>query len=287
MRVIVVGAGLFGSIIAAELSRLGHELLLIDSQEPDAGSNAAACLMRPSWLGSMGDKAVPALETLDRLYGLQTVRFRLRPSALHSDVHWIPPSSILGKATVIRGKVSSIERHGPEEWCVTHCDTRDQGWLTRRTFADRVIVAAGVWTGPILGYRALTERTVPQAGRAFLFEHAEIAEPFIKIWAPYKQIVAFNRGDGAWIGDGAAIIAKNWNDDVSRRNAERLVQGADDAGILPVTGPKHLFGLRPYVKDAKPLFMEQVNPGLWAVTGGAKNGTIAAGWAARHIGENL
>jgi hypothetical protein len=50
---------------------------------------------------------------------------------------------------------------------------------------------------------------------------------------------------------------------------------------------KQLYGVRPYSKDAKkskkPCYLQEMQPGLWAATGGAKNGTIAAGWAADQI----
>jgi glycine/D-amino acid oxidase-like deaminating enzyme len=48
-----------------------------------------------------------------------------------------------------------------------------------------------------------------------------------------------------------------------------------------------LTGLRPYVPGAKPCVLAEPHPGLWVVTGGAKNGTAAAGWAARKLSEAL
>jgi hypothetical protein len=51
--------------------------------------------------------------------------------------------------------------------------------------------------------------------------------------------------------------------------------------LLPKTGH------RPYVKGAQPCYLKEHASGLWVVTGGAKNGTIASGWAASELGKVL
>jgi glycine/D-amino acid oxidase-like deaminating enzyme len=151
-----------------------------------------------------------------------------------------------------------------------------------------VVVAAGIWTKMFVP----EVDVVGQAGIAWLRQANGIEEPFIKVWAPYKQIVAFNRGDGLWIGDGLSL--RNWNDSYENASRERC-----DAALLrrSVWGPSinssqapevlKLFGYRPYVKDAKPCLLKEVRKGFWVATGGAKNGTLAAGWCADQIVRRL
>lgn len=262
---VVVGAGLFGSVIAAALRADGRKVLVVDDQRPEAGSRPAACLMKPSWFRSLGRKvSTPSLELLDRLYGVHDLRFRVGPA--HATVHWCRPADILSEVPV-RGRVRSV-RAVQGGWSlvakpgVAHAE------------APVVVVAAGVWT-PLLvpvvgGLDGL-------AGVAFLWPDEKIAEPFVAPWAPYRQVVAFNRGDGLWVSDGTAIRRERWN---SEREAASRARCAAAGSFVPPG--LRMFGVRPYSRS-KPCYLKEQRPGLWVATGGAKNGTIAAGWCAHEI----
>lgn len=259
--VVIVGAGLFGSIIAKALTIAGRSVMVFDDTRPDAGSLPAACLMKPSWLTSLGKPVSDAsLAILDRLYGLQTVQFRAGP--LRTKVFWVPPTAILNTASICAS--------------VLRLTKRDKGWWVylragEQVSARMVVVAAGVWSSllvPEVQQKGL-------AGIAFLWPGKQLDQPFIKVWAPYKQVVGFNRGDGVWVGDGSAILRQNWTEDHAGRSEKRCELGFD-------TKPKRLFGIRPY-HVMKPCYLSQVKPNLWVATGGAKNGTLAAGWCAHEI----
>lgn len=264
LDVAVIGAGLFGSIAARALADAGRSVTVFDDAQPEAGSLPAACLMRPSWLTSMGKPVVDAsLELLDRLYGVQTLRFVTKPKLASVLVYWVPPSSIL--------KASFVRKHK-----VTRLSKRGKGWALHfrsgsEVEAQTVVVAAGIWTSllvPEVQQKGL-------AGMAFLWPQGKIDQPFIRLWAPYKQVVAFNRGDGLWIGDGSAVLRQNWTEAHAEKSLVRCASKLE----IP---PKRLFGIRPY-HERKPCFVEQVKPNLWVATGGAKNGTLAAGWCAHEI----
>jgi glycine/D-amino acid oxidase-like deaminating enzyme len=260
---IVIGAGLFGSIIAKSLRKAGKSVLTFDASFAEAGSAPAAGLMRPTWFSGLG-KAVydPALQLIDNLYGLETIKFETM-GKLPVNVHWCAPSKIL-QAPDIRAKV----KLRPSSRCVS----TSEGDF----FAKQIIVAAGVWTPlliPGLEVGGL-------AGAAYLWPEQKIDKPFIKVWAPYKQMVAFNRGDGLWVGDGLAIMRSNW---CARYNDATLARCARAVGSTET--PKRLFGIRPYVKGVSPCLLKEVTPGVWAATGGAKNGTVAAAWCAYKLSQ--
>ena len=143
--------------------------------------------------------------------------------------------------------------------------------------ARHVIVAAGVWTQRLLP--AYEQRA--QRGVAFLAPNTTLAQRTIQPWAPYRQLVAFNRGDGAWVSDGTSILDKNWTDDHVSRALGRCSPYLGSAVARP------LQGIRPYSPGHKPCLLEQVQPGLWVASGGAKNGTLAAGWCASQLTERL
>lgn len=264
---IVIGGGLFGQIIHKQLKFLGMDSVILDSwMRNETGSDPAACLMKPSWFSSLGsDVYEPSLSLLDELYGVEDIRFRVGPT--HATVHWCNPREIL-KPETVRMEVTEV---GP-------------GWMRsdRERFEARaIIVAAGVWTSSLVHVPGLSGRK----GAAFLWPGHSLREPFIHPYAPYRQLVVFNRGDGIWAGDGTAV--KDLTPERLEKSRQRCLQAVHKA--FPETAksePKVLIGTRPYVPKAKPCYLK-MEPGLIVATGGAKNGTLAAGWCAHKIGEFL
>lgn len=262
---VVVGAGLFGQVIAANLRRLGMQVVVVDDREPHAGSKPAACLMKPSWFSSLGREVYePSLQLLDELYGVRDITFKVGPTS--TSVHWCDPQKILSGPSST-GHALRVE---PGLVRFRDCDIE----------CTTAIVAAGVWTRDLVDVPGLVGR----AGAAFLWPEQSIEEPFIRPWAPYRQLVAFNRGDGLWVGDGTAIKPENWSEEREMLSRSRCWTAI---GKGRQSHPHHtLYGIRPYVPKAKPCHLV-MEPGLVVATGGAKNGTLAAGWCAHKIGEAL
>lgn len=266
----VVGAGIFGSVIAAVLRRDGHEVLVVDAAFEGGGSRPSGNLMKPSWFSSLGkDTYSPALATLDEVCGVEDIAFRVGPA--QATVHFCPPSRLL----VDPDLSLRVEAVYPS----------DSGWVVDvgagGTFESRrVILATGVWT-PELVDIAVDGR----AGVSFLWPGRTIDRPFIRLWAPYKHLAAFNRGDGLWIGDGSAIKTENWQPSRTEACLGRCRKALKEAA--PDPPPQQLFGVRPYIRGAKPCYLSEYRPGLWVATGGAKNGLIAAGWAGYQVGRRL
>jgi len=262
---VIVGGGLFGSIIGAAMRAEGRDVCIIDAHKEGAGSLPAACLMKPSWFSGLGKEIYePSLELLDSLYGVQDIQFKV--SGLTATVHWCDPASILNKG-ITDGTVVSI-RSG-------EVGLKDGSVVQGR----HIIVAAGVWTKTLANYNYLEGR----AGAAFLRPKTATTQPFVRPWAPYRQLVAFNRGDGLWVGDGTSIKPENWSPERERVSKDRCLAavGSQDDGW------QTLYGIRPYVKGVKHAVVEQVMKDVWIATGGAKNGTIGAGWSASWLTNRL
>lgn len=263
---IIVGGGLFGQIIARALRAEGRDVAVYDDRRPEAGSIPAACLMKPSWFSGLGkDVYEPSLKLLDDLFGVKDVAFNLIPTRAQATVHWCDPVDIL---------------EGPR--CPATVEEVCPGYIMAggvRIEADLIVVAAGVWTEKLLPQYKQTA----QKGVAFLWPEMKTV-PAIQVWAPYRQLVRFNRGDGLWVGDGTAIKAGNWTREREQQSLHRCTAYAAQYthGELP---PTFLPGLRPYAKGHKPCLLEEVSPGLWVASGGAKNGTVAAGYCAHVIRE--
>lgn len=263
----VIGAGLFGSIITRALREEGHLVTLIDGFEGFSGSDPAACLMKPSWFSSMGpDVFGPSLSLLDRLYGIEEIDFRVGP--IMTKVKWINPAKILAE------RATAVQRFASIEEVTDHVEG-----------VDLTVVAAGIWANEILPAHAKIPDLSPRQGVAFLYPNARIDEPFIRPWAPYRQLVAFNRGDGLWVSDGTAV--KELTDShyiKARQRCWDAIKGELGDLSEALKGATWLKGNRPYVAGAKPCYLKR-HDNLIVANGGAKNGTIAAGWCASQIVE--
>lgn len=264
--VIIVGGGLFGSIAAAALRDAGMDVCLIDEGHKMAGSRAAGCLMKPSWLTKMGKDNVDAsFRLLDRLYGLRTVSLKAGP--LSVDAEWINPDDVLRSSRQIK-RVKGV---GPNQALDSNAVYFSDGTALE---ARTVIVACGAWTrelihgAPVVGKVGLSLRLEkpPEDNR-------------ISVWAPYKQLVRFSQEGFHWAGDGTAILEKNWGGNKPYEVGQRIASFAG-AGTPQV-------GIRPFAQTSDPAALEEVAPGLWSLTGGGKNGTAAAGWAAAQLLERL
>lgn len=275
-KIAIVGGGLFGCMAAHLAVRAGHSAVIYDDRiltRRPAGSVPAACLIKPGWISGLGEEGAVGLEVLDSLFGLTEIEFELLPLG-RAKVFWVPPNKILTPPCEVRdAQVLSVGDDGTV-------------WLARTRNPpkryDAVLVAAGVWCDALVDLHAPVKR---QAGIAFLAQHS-LSKPFIKVWAPYKQIVAFDRGlpDFTWVGDGSSILEANWD---AKRSAQCLERCANSLGEKRLELYQPLYGLRPYVTGHPKGYYAQVRPKVWVSTGGAKNGTVIAAYQARRFVEDL
>lgn len=276
--VIVVGAGIIGSTIASALRNQGRSVTVLDANKPLAGTPPSGGHLKPSWFGGM--KKVdyePAMELLDKTWGLVEEEFIIRPSKL--------------KATIWRVDTDKVVKSERTLAAVTGIDLLDTNapkvTTTTEDFRCRLlIVAAGVWCQELLPEILPPKSLIAKQGISFRYQ-GNLANPFIKPWAPYKQIVAHQQtANEIWIGEGSAILSANWDARRSSTCQERCISSL--ARLYPSMALKQptraIEGLRPYyASGADPCLCKQVGKAAWVVTGAGKLGTIAAGWAARRI----
>lgn len=275
---IVIGAGIFGSVIAKTLKSIGQDVLIVDAQLPNSGSKPAACLMKPSWMSSLGNDTVDlSLSLLDELFEVQTIEFKIG-GLVPTDVFWVNPQKLLSHAFVKYGKVQKIRKNTSDENYVVDIFNEFHD-LNEEYTATNVVIAAGIHTPELFDVQGGLKG---QMGSAILFENEHIDKPVINPYAPYRQLVAFNRGDGLWVGDGTAILEQNYTSMHTLRSLDR----ACNLSGLPSNKARVLTGVRPYTKN-KPCYFENPFEGFFIATGGAKNGTIAAGYCAAKIKEIL
>lgn len=163
----------------------------------------------------------------------------------------------------------------------------DLGRALGHLYFDHVVFATGQWASQ--EDRTLAGRLEGKGGWSFLFE-GQVERPFITPWAPYKQLVGFNiTPDRVWVGDGSALKASSMTPERELASLSRCSDALCDArGVDRVRLAQKLTGFRPYVKGLKePAYISQVGPRHTVVTGGSKNGTLGAAWAAFKIAEQI
>lgn len=280
MRVVVVGAGLFGSVIAAHLRTLGHEVTVVADQREGMGSTPAACLMKPSWASSMSSEDYDAaVNLLSALYGVKLLEFDTPPFRAIVTAHWVDPKTVLQEPD----RLAKVLDWG-EGW--VELGNAATGIRGEMLTAEHVIFATGQWAGDFTTGLELTGK----GGWSFLVEGELEGRGLIQPWAPYKQLVAFQIDPkNIWVGDGSALKAESMTFERAQASRERCLKALHNR-LKPLGSRRvvELKGFRPYVKGLKePACIRPVGPRQTVVTGGAKNGTLGAAWAARRIGEWL
>jgi glycine/D-amino acid oxidase-like deaminating enzyme len=264
-NVIVVGAGLFGSVAAELARRRGHHVTVIDNREKYAASKASGCVLAPSWLTSLSKEQVTkAMEVLRFLYPVYDTPFKTHLGQVFH-AHVVHPDSVLVKPDL----VTTVEQ------------VRDGYVVTAegRKLNGIVLVAAGIWTGKLVE----TPSIQGLYGASLRLWGVRFREPLINVYRPYRQAVAYNMEGNkeAWFGDGTALVEKSWMKAEEDHIEATIRRCRDITGTTArVDRIKVRVGARPYIAGYKAGYFEQAGDRLWVSTGGAKNGTVLAAWQA-------
>jgi glycine/D-amino acid oxidase-like deaminating enzyme len=271
---IVIGAGIVGATITKTLIAAGRQVLLVDSGREMAGTKPSGGHLKPSWFSGMKKAEYePAMELLDQTWGLFSESFVIKPVMMATTVYRVDTDVVVAYPYT-QGNVTSIDMldNIPR---IKYSSKKEENVEERTRL---LVVAAGKWCAELLPEVFANNPVIPKRGISFRFTGT--TAPFIKPWAPYKQIVAHQQGNNEiWIGDGSAILEENWTEDRTQQCLTRCQSSFKGAKLI-----RSITGVRPYCKtNGDPCLLSQVGKHCWVATGAGKSGTIAAGWAARRI----
>lgn len=267
----VVGAGIFGSVVGRHAQSLGLKVQWVDSGDPRAASPASAGLFKPSWLTALSKEDITrGMDLIDGLAPMRSVTLNMQPSGLPVHLKQVSPTRLMVDRTkVLHAKVSAVRPGEVDVVTATGTQTHQ---------ARFVIVAAGVGCNDIETPEYTPyKHVVGKAGVAFAWQRREgYDDNRMHLWAPYKQTMVFHHGDNVmWGGDGTAL---------KELTKERMTECANRVGKLAQwsNGPRtptvsRITGVRPLVEGHKAGGCWEVGDGLWQITGGGKIGTVAAG----------
>ena len=280
-NIIVVGNGLFGSIAATLARAHGHTVTVISAELPNSASKASGCVLAPSWLNSMEREQIDtAMSVLADLYTVHDLEFKtnllkkFKAKRVVTEEVLVTPDIVAQVLDVGDG-------------FVTYMQDTPKGQTPAR-LKGKVLVAAGVWSFDLLEVDGYTMKGLWGAS---LSVKAQLDEPRIHVYAPYRQAVAFNMDKRTvWMGDGTALVAATWAKEQEARLRQTAARAAELFGLPTAVGSKPVkatVGARPYVEGAKSGFFERVYGSTWVSTGGAKNGTVLAAWQAHQFLKEL
>lgn len=268
-NIVIIGAGLFGSVAASLARAEGHMVTLVDGAHPWAASKASGCVLAPSWLSSLDKEAIAAgTDVLKALYTLHDMSFKTNMLATFKAQRVVTSEVLLQPdivGEVVAVKDGTVTMEGGEK------------------LKGKVLVAAGIACHKLLpqipAIKALWGSSLLVPGR--------LEADRIHVYAPYRQAVAFNMDKKrVWMGDGTALVTGTWEKKSAEYQAATRRRAADLFG-LPERGGSLISGARPYVEGHKAGFFEKVMPNTWVSTGGAKNGTMLAAWQAHKFLKEL
>lgn len=257
-NVIIVGAGVVGLVAAKLAAREGAHVTIVSDSSILRTTDASGFLLRPSWATSIPkEDVIEGYNLLRELYTVEDLEFRVTPTRIKVKVQRaIIPLKVPVNVTHINSEVVSVK-----DGEVT---TREQGRLK-----GKVLVAAGINCGNLVKMPPV----IKLMGVSLLFKGAQLKEPLMNVWAPYKQALAFNYSkDKVWFGDGTTILEKNW--DTEERTDAAVARARK---LFKLSGEcAYCSRARPFVEGCKAGYFDRPFKNTWVSTGGAKNGTLIA-----------
>ena len=260
---LIVGGGLFGSLAAKYARKKGINALVFDSSRPHRASPAAACTFCKEWAGPFASYYDEGLAVLSELVEVSSIGFSISIGGEE------------GKRNFLRARPSDI-LETPQVAAPVDCVWDGGLEAGGKTYSGIVYVAAGIWTGSLL-------RDVKVEGRGGLaLQYGGEISPRMKLWAPYRQAMAFPRDSGkTYFSDGTAHKEydrrRHYYDEATIGRAEELFSLRDPT--------ERLFGYRPYCEGG--LVFERPSQRLFVGTGGRKLGTLIGAYVAKKLVESL
>jgi glycine/D-amino acid oxidase-like deaminating enzyme len=280
-EVIVIGAGVVGATVAEAFRKRGMEVWVLDDDDPEGGSRPCGGLIKPSPLMGLPDVDIrESLDILESCFGLTKEVMTIRPSGN------LIKAGIFG---VMMDHVFKIEKTVGHVWGYETAPNKvfftPLGEVKSVEIKCKILViAAGVRTKKLVPEAFVKDDLIAKRGFSFHFA-GQVQEPFVKFWAPYKQITVHNtvyHGEEiVWAGDGSALTLPSWYEGRIKEAYKRVTDEMEPGHEYIRT----LRGLRSFVRNKKykPCFLKEIDPHCWIATGSGKFGLISGGYSAKEI----
>lgn len=277
--IIIIGAGLFGSMTAKYLRDKGLTVQIIDSVEPMAASKCSFGVWKDGWIGkNIKHQYTDGLVTLQKYAeGINEIEYiNMDKKNSIEKLYQVDCKNILNEKFKL-GRVASVNNK------IVFVDEK-KGQI-RYEANKAVIVCAGAYTDKILSNYKNQPAIDSYWGITFEVK-SKIEMSKIQNWMPYKQKVAVTLPSGIVLfGDGASVKnPKNEDKRVEKTSSRALDHLSEMLGAKArVSIIKINEGLRPYLQKGNLNMVNQHDKNLFSATGGAKNSTVLCSWVAQEL----
>lgn len=283
MDLIVIGGGLFGSMIARYFEHKGAEVIVLDSDEKLSASKCSLGVWRDSWVEKIKVQSENSLEIWDEV-GIvpDEVDFFDMDKEEEFKMKWVDFSKISMRPVPF--KVHSVKNNRVKGY---YFEDGDQMELK----AKNVVIAAGVYTDFILNNSNYPTIGLDGYWGANFVVNMNIDVSRISTWAPYKQNVLHKIDDDHFtFSDGVKIKNPTLDDKRIKKVSPRIKTHLDEIVMANVDPEKIVQvreGLRPFLPKGLMSFVNKHDKNLFSATGGAKNGTVLCGHVAKELYQQI
>lgn len=268
----IVGAGLAGSILAANLRSEGIPVRIFDDKDSKAASLASSNLFITSWLKKFTSaQAGNGIKTLERLY----------PTAINK-----PFESGIGDAMKVRHIAQRDILVQPDVIGTIVAVDEDMCWC--KFEGQHTAVGFEGLTVLCLGYRQqdelapLPDLWVKVGHCIFVEGDLPPGKSRLAIVSPYTHEKLYQFAPGViYYADSVAVKR-----DVYGKRGQELFERTHARMCKHLSNPKILsykVGYRPFVPGHDFGYVAEVKKNVWAINGGGKNGMVAYADAATRV----
>lgn len=287
--VVIIGAGLFGSMISKYLKSRGIDCLIVDRNDIMNASKCSSGIFRPGWAGKIQPEVSVSLPIIEKFVSIVPLPIFDGDKEIQTTIDFIDCNLILNEEflagdvvrctkdkTAIRSVIVDVEGVEVEIEC------------------DHLVVAAGSYTNTLLAKLGIpTVFQLDSYWGAVVHTSDLPKRNYIQTWAPYKQMYGLTLERGGknvgYFTMGTAV--KNppvGGDNRTLAGGGKLVQYAAAACHMKqiIEIPE---GLRPFFaeKGGEVDFVNNHGLNVISATGGAKNSTLLCGYAAKRVFEEI
>lgn len=283
--VIIIGGGLWGCMIQKYFNHRNISTLIIDNQEPMAGSKCAVGVFTENWLNKISNFIPNSFEVIEELVGINNADFldndQSSPIKPKKQLFFINPHEIINekfyKARVylVRDKTVFFKKKKQN---------------LEITAKKAVIISAGFWTNLLLNQSNYFDAPILDRvwGMNYEISTAKKQKNHYWTWAPYKHALGayFKNQKILKFSDGSTVKNPKVSDQrmakVEGRLKDHFTSLYPDLKSEKIT---KLEGIRPYLKHNEFKYISQHDKHLFSATGARKNGVVLSGYIAWKLYE--
>lgn len=288
-EVLIIGAGLFGSMTQKYLRSKGIGSLIVDNRDPLGASKCSSGIWRPGWAGKIAPQVEQSIPTISRFTAIDTKPIFDKDKEVETQIDFIDCNNILDE-DFLEGEAVECIFANSKRTKVSQVIVEVDG-VKVEISCDHLVICAGAMTNAVLEKLGLPVLYGLDANWGAVLHCREILKQnFIQNWAPYKQLYGLNliRGGEKVSYFTMGMSAKNppkGGDNRTLNIGEKMTAAARGFNMKNIIEIPE--GNRPFFVEKDVDFVNKHSANVYSATGGAKNSTLLCGYVAKRLFQEI